>query len=99
MAAIAMHAGSIGTTAARRPAGRSIRVGGTARRSIGAVVLAVGSLGLLVAMLPNLARVQSTDTEPLGVLAPVVVTSPSVASMDASAGSIASPAPGPHPAR
>lgn len=99
MAAIAMHAGAIGTTAARRPVGRSVRVDGTARRSIGAVALAVASLGLLVVMLPNLAHVQSTDTEPRGVSAPLVVTSLSVTSMDASAGSSASPAPGPHPSR
>jgi hypothetical protein len=98
MAAIAMRAGTIGTTVAtRRPVDRRA-FDRTVLRSFGALALAVAALVLLVAMLPGLPRVSSTDIEPRGLSAPSVVTSQSAASTDRPGGSMPAPAPAPAPA-
>jgi len=99
MTAIAMHTGSVVTPMATdRPVGRA-RVSAGARRLAGGLVLTIASITLLLAMLPGLAQVRSTDLEPRGLSAPTATPSTIVASSDPSLVIIETPVAGPHPAR
>jgi hypothetical protein len=99
MTAIAMHTGSVvAPTATDHPVGRARESAG-ARRLAGGLAMTISSITLLLAMLPGLAQVPSTDLEPRGLSAPTATPSTTVASSDRSLVIIETPVAGPHPAR
>ena len=99
MDAITMQAGTMRMPAVAARSARRARRDTAARGSIVAVALVISSLALLVAMLPGLAHVQSTNAEPRALTAPTVRSSVTTTSAEGSVilGTIAEP--GPHPTR